>query len=269
MKTQINILFLAIAFLAIGCEPQNQPNKNVGFSISPDKQVLFSPGNLQYHLSTHEWRFAEHQYDHVGRNNLPVSESYSKWIDLFGWGTGLNPTFTSNQWKEYDTFVDWGVHSINGDPQDTWRTLTAEEWEYLIFKRSHAAALLGAAQVNGVNGLILLPDHWECPEGIVFISGMAWDYEKYADYQSFTTEQWATLEQNGAIFLPAAGKRIHPYGVQETDIRLEGIQTYGYYWSSSRDANDAFALLFDSGVVCISYIQLPSEGHSVRLVKEL
>lgn len=274
MKTQIYILFLVgVALLATGCEPQNQPAKSVGFSISSEKRILFSPGNLQYRPVTHEWRFAEYQYDYVGNKNLPVSESSYNWIDLFGWGTGLNPTFTSNQWKEYNTFIDWGVVSINGDPQDTWRTLTAEEWEYLILKRPHAAALLGVAQVNGINGLILLPDYWERPKDIVFTSGMNWNYSGYdggyADYQSFTFEQWTSLELSGAVFLPAAGMRVHPYGVQQPTIRLDGIQTCGNYWSSSRDGNDAVSLYFDSEMVGISHIQIPSKGLSVRLVKEL
>ena len=36
------------------------------FSVSKNKRVCFSQGNLQYQASTDTWRFAEHQYDVVG-----------------------------------------------------------------------------------------------------------------------------------------------------------------------------------------------------------
>jgi hypothetical protein len=57
------------------------------FSVSEGKQVLFSKGNLQYQATTKTWRFAEHQYDVIGKDNEKISETYSGWIDLFGWAT--------------------------------------------------------------------------------------------------------------------------------------------------------------------------------------
>ena len=72
-----------------------------GFTINEDgDKVIFSQGNLQYQASTGTWRFAENQYDYVGNatlgnvyengvkcNNALISDSYTGWIDLFGWGT--------------------------------------------------------------------------------------------------------------------------------------------------------------------------------------
>ena len=40
------------------------------FSVSPSKVVFFSRGNLQYQASTNTWRFAPHQYDFIGADNL-------------------------------------------------------------------------------------------------------------------------------------------------------------------------------------------------------
>lgn len=70
------------------------------FSVSANKQVYFSKGNLQYQASTGTWRFAEHQWDYVGDasngtvyeggakcNNSLIASNYTGWIDLFGWGT--------------------------------------------------------------------------------------------------------------------------------------------------------------------------------------
>ncbi|MBR7035054.1 MAG: hypothetical protein IKI25_04755, partial [Bacteroidales bacterium] len=71
------------------------------FSVSADKKVYFSQGNLQYQASTGTWRFAEHQYDIIGDgdDNANISSTNSGWIDLFGWGTsgynGKNPYMTS------------------------------------------------------------------------------------------------------------------------------------------------------------------------------
>ena len=42
------------------------------FSVGADKQVYFSQGNLQYCATTAVWRFAEHQYDFVGDDNIYI-----------------------------------------------------------------------------------------------------------------------------------------------------------------------------------------------------
>ena len=118
------------------------------FSVSATQQVYFSQGNLQYQASTNTWRFAEHQYDYVGTqtadvygyhggnvsgsDNRSISSTYSGWIDLFGWGTGDNPTLSSDNYGAYGTFVDWGSNPISngGNTANRWRTLTQAEWEY-------------------------------------------------------------------------------------------------------------------------------------------
>jgi hypothetical protein len=118
------------------------------------------------------------------------------------------------------------------------------------------------ACVNGVNGLILLPDNWICPEDIVLKVGFAYTKgeEYYAQHQVFDEVQWKKIEQNGAVFLPAAG-----VGFREStaDVRL-----YGYYWSSSSEAffASAYALCFTSNDAQVEY-NLYSSGYSVRLVK--
>ena len=54
------------------------------FSVSADKKVYFSKGNLQYQASTGTWRFAENQYDIIGEDNANISSTYSGWIDSSG-----------------------------------------------------------------------------------------------------------------------------------------------------------------------------------------
>ena len=59
---------------------------------------------------------------------------------------------------------DWGYNAISnaGNQENSgWRTLTNGEWSYLLMTRSTASGIRYAkAQVNGINGVILLPDNW-------------------------------------------------------------------------------------------------------------
>ena len=255
MKAKVFLLlFAVVAFLATGCEPVNTPKEVPYFSVSSTQKIAFSPGNLQYKPSKYEWRFAPNQYDYIGKTNINISETYAYWIDLFVWGTGDNPIFTSNNFNDFGTFVDWGINCIGDDNPNTWRTLTEEEWNYLIFERPKARALIGIAQVNNVNGLILLPDNWVAPDSVLFISGMHRDYsgKGYKAHQSFNGQQWSLLEQNGAIFLPAAGMR------------------EGYYWTATIDGSDPCFLYFCEELI-YTYSVLINRliGKSVRLVKNL
>ena len=107
---------------------------NGKFSISNGNQIAFSKGNLQYQASTGTWRFAANQYDAIGSDNSNISPTYTGWIDLFGWGTGSNPTITSTNNDDYTIFVDWGNNAISngGNEANLWRTLTNNEWKYLL-----------------------------------------------------------------------------------------------------------------------------------------
>ena len=112
----------------------------------------------------------------------------------------------------------------------------------------------GTATVNGVNGLILLPDNWTLPTGVTFTYGEgSWSQNTYS------ASDWSKMEANGAVFLPAAGYR------DGTDVG--GVGSNGYYWSSSAyDDNYAYCLYFDG-----SYVDAGNDyrdfGQSVRLVR--
>ena len=232
------------------------------FSVSATKTVTFSSGNLQYHPANNEWRFAPSQLDYIGNDNANISATYKGWIDLFGWGTGNNPANNSTNNEDYPTFVDWGVNKIGNDAPNTWRTLTKEEWLYIIDKRDNAEELIGVAQVNGVNGVILLPDGWTCPSGVTFKSGFHNDYgtEYYAEYQTFSVSDWSKLEASGAVFFPAAGRR--------DGFNVFSVRDYGRYWSATEyDSDYAYYLYFFSYEASFDdynrYI-----GESVRLVRD-
>ena len=210
---------------------QSEPEGTINgvFSISKNKKIRFSPGNLQYQASTGTWRFAEHQWDFVGNstqgtvyentikcNNELISNTYTGWIDLFGRGTGDNPTLHSMSPEDYNTIHDWGENlSVSGN---VWRTLTANEWNYLTRGRARASELLGSATVNNVHGYILLPDNWEAPTGVQFNPGSnGWNNNVYS------VEQMAMIEETGAVFLPATGYR--------NGLSCYEVQTNGHYWS--------------------------------------
>ena len=253
------------------------------FSVSKNKQVIFSPGNLHYTRSTNTWSFASAQYQVLGTSNViggsaftdpdlghyKYGEDLADKIDLFGWsgstGSAKFGVSIADGGGDYSgSFVDWGTNQIGTDAPNTWRTLTTDEWTYLCCMRHNASSLFGVASINGVNGLIFLPDNWKCPEGITFKPDVHDTYGMtyYAAHQIFTAEQWLKMEETGAIFLPAAGSR---YG---TDIG--GVQNTGDYWSAT-EFNSVYAMHF--GFVSFGVVNAGSTfrecGLSVRLVKDL
>ena len=243
------------------------------FSVSATQKVHFSQGNLQYQASTNTWRFAEHQWDTIGSANANISASYAGWIDLFGWGTGNNPTNASTDYNDYSTFVDWGTNPISngGNEANMWRTLTKDEWTYLFCTRTNASTLFALGSVNGVNGTIILPDNWVLPAGATFIAstlqGLVSNGGEYRNnndnnfsHNTYTAEQWAVMESAGAVFLPAAGYR---YGTDVYDVG-----SYGYCWSATPyGTGSAYSLDFDSNYLDPQGYDRRSLGRSVRLVR--
>lgn len=247
MKRRI-FLILAVASMAfVGCQKEMIVYPGC-FSISETQQVKFAPGNLQYNPALNTYSFAETQYSYVGGNNSRISATYNGWIDLFGWGTGSNPTLSSTDPAQYGQFDDWGQYLTNNPG---WRTLSFEEWNYVLTKRPNAEKLRGTATVCDIPGLLLLPDKWTLDT----INNSITDGY---DVNVIDNLKWDTLQNAGAVFLPAAGNR--------TGTSVQGARTYGRYWSSTASAfNCAFFIGFgsessDNGTArCY--------GRSVRLAK--
>ncbi|MBR2887186.1 MAG: hypothetical protein IKB95_03085, partial [Bacteroidales bacterium] len=183
------------------------------FSVSSTKKVYFSRGNLQYNPKQDKWQFAAHQYDIcIKADNNDVSSMYNKdydgWIDLFGWGTWLNG---ENLLKPYETQKDAPAKYIwsgNSAIDENWTTLSKDEWIYLLGEywhetpcRDKAKTLRATMEVNGVFGLVILPDG-----------------------SNIANDSWETLESAGAVFLPAAGGRV--------GAGVYSVGGDGFYWSS-------------------------------------
>ena len=257
---------------------------NGKFTINEDgDQVYFSQGNLQYQASTDTWKFADNQYDYVGSTNSNISSSYSGWIDLFGWGTSgwnsgntyYHPWDSDNSdgrfygpWGQHHLIgsyanADWGVYNtINNGCNTTtnhWRTLNQSEWNYVFNTRSTTSGIRYAmAIVNGVNGIILLPDDWNT--NIYSLSNTNNNYANFSS-NTITFSQWTILEDSGAVFLPATGRR---YGTSTNDVGSNG-----YYWSASALLNSdyhACSVDFYDGNLDTDRYAPRCWGFSVRLV---
>ncbi len=246
-----------------------------------EKQVTFSRGNLQYTQSTRSWSFAENQYDILGAANISDSILADK-IDLFGWssdtGQAMGGVGTQGDASEYrGNFSEWGKTDISGYAPGTFRTLTQEEWNYILdfrseYKEKRGVACIRLSDTDSVNGLILLPDDWTCPDSITFKSGFADDdsAEAYAAYQTFSLAQWQKLETAGAVFLPAAGVRYKAV--------VYGVQNGCFYWSATaKNIADAYCLTFNAHTADAGGYFGDSEngyrpryqGGAVRLVRDL
>lgn len=230
------------------------------FSINKSDKIQFSQGNLQYKAITDKWCFAENQYDMIGSDNSNISSVYTGLIDLFGWGTANTPTLHSKDPEDYDKFDDWGTKSISngGGKSENWRTLTKDEWTYLIESRSNADKLSGLGTVNGVNGIIILPDSWQYAEDSIFVAGADKGYKQ----NTYSLEEWRLMEYAGAVFMPAVGHR--------NDTDLYNVGTCGNYWSSTPShMPEAYFLRFDESSIDPAHKYLRFRGRSVRLVRDM
>ncbi|MBO4587007.1 MAG: hypothetical protein J5677_04230 [Bacteroidales bacterium] len=268
----------------------NGTSKGV-FNVSGGKQVRFSAGNLQAMRTinpatgnyTYKWQFANNQKDYIGSSNGANIQNNDVWFDLFGYGTsGYNagqnarmPNSTSTTASDYiataiaNTSSDWGnyLHTYSnyklyyGNTEvssENWRTLTSDEWTYLIGRTDKA----GLATVAGQQGLILLPDYfpggWALPDGVSFTA----TFSNYTT-NSYDATNWDKLEAAGAIFLPVTGYR---NGTTVSSI------SNGYYWSTSAPTsergNPAPALVINGSSTATTSTNR-FWGCAIRLVVEI
>ena len=242
------------------------------FSVSPTQKVYFSHGNLQYQPSANKWRFAEHQWDFVGTqtpdsegysggtvegsDNAIVSNSYSGWMDFFGWCANDNPA----NYFICEFYSDWGSKIGSG-----WRTLTRDEWEYVFFRRSTSSSIrFVMGTVNGVHGVILLPDNWN--KSTYLLNNTNPSRSRYEDNIISETEWYDIFEANGGVFMPAAGIGVGNH--------FSLVNDDGRYWTST--PGDDFSVAWQVVISDFFAINLiggyatsggGGDGCSVRLVR--
>ena len=268
------------------------------FSVGNNQYVRFSPGNLRWSSSgTHRtadgttnkkgtWSFAPNQWDRCSNSdNKNISEN-SSLVDCFGWGTS---GYTTNPWhrartnSQYasgitaniaNTLHDWGLYNdiynpVNGitEPYGTWRSFSIDEFENLM-KRPDKS---GAATVNGVEGIIILPDNWVLPTGMTFTpmtkytaNANATGYNQYVmgayTNNTYTENQWKIMENHGAIFLPKASYRHDDYFYTKFDQH--------YYTSTYYHSSDYAVSAYIDFTGRSRYNIKRCNGCAVRLVKD-
>ena len=193
------------------------------FSVSASKKVVFAPGNLQAVIATapvdnsapgtaESWKFAEKQYDCVGRGTTAAdggtnhaNMAAGTTIDLFcfvgasatynSYGIVLtndnNGSFVGNVASELMK-SDFGENVIDGYPANTWETQLSSEWGYVLNTRT-ASTLNGKANARYVR---------------VMISGVP------TFYNATATTSWKAApftDRYGIILFPDAYE--HPSGV--------------------------------------------------------
>jgi hypothetical protein len=255
------------------------------FSINETEQAWFSQGNLQYigSATTPYWKFADNQWDVLGTNTGQNSSNQNVDRDLFGWGTSgwncgntyycpwnsengdgnlygppgnydLTGSYANSDWGHYNSI------SNGGNTSNVWRTLTSSEWWYVLENRFTPSGIRYAkAQVDDVNGIILLPDNWSDSYYTL--------YNTNQDGASFSgnvinTSTWTnSLQSHGAVFLPAAGCR--------NGTSVYYMDNCGYYWSATSgwgNSSKAGCLYFNETNINGSQVNPRFIGSSVRLV---
>ena len=303
-------------------DPSEMEEIDYGFKVDADRYVAFSSGNLQYVAANSRWRFAASGLDIIGGipstwdgnplygapaadktgNNTTPGEgraTQSAPIDLFGFGTGNNPTNTSNNSVDYASFTDWGTNNISYGPtfantyaSNTWRTLSATEWEYLLANNTYGYVYITdmpyylydyEGNVKGTTtymcGLALLPAEFVDPRiassnGGAFLPTLpAQDCGLvYEGANLYTRAAWKEMEEAGAVLLPCAGSRTDCVSVGGASEYRHHQNQVGLYWTST----DGKAMRYENGTAGVYNSanariveSNKSVGHAVRLVKDL
>ena len=142
------------------------------------------------------------------------------------------------------TYYDWGVYNAIYNPKTnttdapgTWRTVTKDEWVYLLNTRTTTSGIRYAkGTVMGRAGLIIVPDNWST--SIYSLNNT--DTENVAYTANLISDtDWANMEAAGCVFLPAAGARL--------GTTMFSVGSGGYYWSATYYNSDrAYELYFFS-----------------------
>ena len=248
MKTKVSIILVCLIWMASSMYATEGALRG-RFAISATDTVAFSRGNLQYQPSTSTWRFAENQWNFVGTANGRIRHyqystegwvwTYKGWLDLFGWGTGNNPTASTSTNSNYGSFTDWGKNAISngGNKANLWRTLTKDEWDYLFRGRENAASLYANGTVSGVNGSIILPDNWVIPADLHFKPSNSTD--STAAPNNYTADEWMFMEMAGAVFLPITYERSMDWQ-SEYCTAVYQENTARYWTSTPNGTNGAY-----------------------------
>ena len=247
------------------------------------KQVFFSKGNLYcsgvefnddgtvYSMAKAQWGFEVNQYDTTPSSSGARENhiSHFMWCDN---ATNAMVLKYEKGWNGLDkTFFAAKNFTVNG--YSGWSVLTGGdngEWSYLLNSRNTAYGSnhrYAAVKVNDMAGLLIFPDDfssWPSKDA----GTEPQTFNTYSDSwndRNYTVEQFTVLQNNGCVFLPAAGYRRGDNG----SVSVSDVGRLGSYWSASpNDGSHAFDLIFSGGFVNPNGNDARSVARSVRLVTE-
>lgn len=281
------------------------------FSISDTKRVAIAKSNLKATTTdgwtTYTWSFMDNPWDIVENANVNDNYSGATVVSLFGWGasgiSGMDgygssyyPNATSTDYSTYGAGAnsltgsyangDWGIahNSELGSYSPSWRLLTGDECLYLFGMSENRTndsgntkryLKWGYATVNGVTGILLVPDNFNDPKtnqgSAACVFGRVGGTQGLIVYQQniYTATQWEAMSELGAIFHPAAGYRPGTtYTNRNTDYYVGGEG--GWWCSTTSNANQAHRLYFNSSEVCPKFLYNTRHiGRNIRLIREI
>ena len=230
------------------------------FSVSPTQKVYFSRANLKYNTSE-GWSFHANQYDEcfgvktytsssspadqTGSGSSGVQYGSDVEMDRFSWGFQYPTVTGEDDWVNgtrnlswYDG-TDWGC-ALTGEGNDHWRTLTYEEWDYLLNNTSRGSRrfLKGRFEVSitrdGVtystymSGMFIAPDNY-----VGNLSVSSWNKTSTYGHTTMTAARTNKLFDDGCVFLPAVGYRNDSYYYAYNCYTSTSDFMQGCYWTAT------------------------------------
>lgn len=234
------------------------------FKVDGNRYVYFSQGNL--------WANRNDLTNlHFESNQYSYNKSYdAAHVSRFFWSNNSNDAsnIKITVKPSGNHFTLQSGFKANGEA-DTWRVMTAAEWSYLI--NNHTCAV---GKVNGEAGLIILCDGFSYPEGCSTLNPTCGNGSTlpvntgYPD-NNYDVTSWSKMEANGALFLPAAGRRNGGTG-GEGNIGTEGLYTSSSLGGTDGTDNLGLSFPFVNPPHNVLYANGEiafNRGHALRLVR--
>ena len=199
------------------------------FSVSADKQVYFSKGNL--------WADGDNALHFESSQNAFNSNYETSHVSHFTWSSTVSAA--TGESSNGDNLFCEEIHKVSVDGSEAiYYALSIDEWQYLLSNHTKKWA-----EINGVNGYVIAPD------------GFAGTLKDSYDND-------AALSDLNLVFLPAAGFR---YGSDVINIGPFGF----YRSSSALDDYEPYIVIFDSEVGGPDNNFSRNSGCSIRLVTDV
>ena len=183
----------------------------------------------------------------VTNNNFDKQSGKNRWFD---WGYG-------NYIREYtNTVFDRNNHVVELGKRTMyhvgiWRTLTADEWDYLLTKRfvagndspyTNVRLQYGPNDYDTVTGILIYPDDFSFSEAGV--ANMPFGARPVTVISAGT---WETLEAAGVVFLPCQ-RAMYVNARNEKTVSEAGMGLWTRYWTATAyDAKKAYYQSFNAG----------------------